>query len=118
MGKVMKKIGGIVGKIAKIAQPLLSIAKMIPGVGQIAGIISAGLSIAANIGNIMRKGLPAGLFDAAKLALENFLPGPLGKITSFVTGKLDTLKQMIPAGVQNFLPQTNLPIVKDIGALL
>lgn len=118
MGKVMKKIGGFVSKIAKIASPILSVVKMIPGVGQIAGAIQAGLAIAGNIGSIFKKGFPKGLFDAAKMALENFLPGPLGKITSFVTGKLDSLKQMLPAGVQKFLPQANLPIVRDIGAML
>lgn len=118
MGKVMKKIGNVIGKVTQIVSPILSIAKMIPGVGQIAGVIDAGLKIASNIGNIMKKGLPRGLLDAASLALKGFLPGPLGNIASFVTDKVNNLKSLIPAGVQRFLPQVNLPVVRDIANVL
>ena len=89
MGKVMKKIGGLVSKISKIVSPILSIAKMIPGIGQIASAVDAGMKIIGNIGKIMEKGFPKGLLEVAKMAVTSFLPGPLGKIAEFASGKLN-----------------------------
>ena len=113
MGKVMKKIGGFVGGITKILSPILSIAKMIPGIGQIAGVVDAGLKIASNIGNIFSKGFPKGLVEAAKIAVTNFLPGPLGKVAEFAMGAVDKVKGMIPGGVANVLGNV-LPAAKGI----
>lgn len=118
MGKVMKKIGGVIGKITQIVSPLLSIAKMIPGIGQIAGMIDAGLKIASNLGKIFEKGFPKGLVEAAKMAVTSFLPGPLGKIAEFATGKLNMIKDLIPAGVKAFLPMDKLPIPQGIAGLI
>jgi hypothetical protein len=118
MGKVLKKVGGIVGKITQIASPILSVVKLIPGVGQIAGVVQAGLSIASNVGKIFQQGFPKGLLTAAKMAVTNFLPGPLGKIADFAMSKLDSLKSMIPAGVAKFLPLDKLPIPKGIASFI
>jgi hypothetical protein len=114
MGKVMKKIGGVIGKITQIVSPILSIAKMIPGVGQIAGVVQAGLSIVSNVGKIFQQGFPKGLLTAAKMAVTNFLPGPLGKIADFAMDKVNSLKSMIPAGVAKFLPLDKLPLPKGV----
>lgn len=82
----MGGIGKAIGKIAHIVEPILSIAKMIPGIGQIAGAIDTGLNICAHLGDIFKKGLPKGLVEAAQIAVQHFLPGPLGKVASAVTG--------------------------------
>ena len=118
MGKVMKKIGGLVSKISKIVSPILSIAKMIPGIGQIASAVDAGMKIIGNIGKIMEKGFPKGLLEVAKMAVTSFLPGPLGKIAEFASGKLNMIKDLIPAGVKQFIPMNILPVPKGIGDLL
>ena len=118
MGKVIKKIGSAIGKIAQIVSPILSIAKMIPGIGQIAGMVDAAFKVVSNIGNIMKAGFPKGLLEAAKMAVTSFLPGPLGKIAEFATGKLAALKDMIPAGVKEFLPKLPLPVPQGIMNLI
>lgn len=118
MGGVLKAVTSVVGTITQIAGPILDIAKMIPGVGQIAGAIKAGLSVVSNINKIFEKGFPGGLLDAAKLALTNFAPAPLDKIADFALGAIDKVKDMIPAAVKNFIPMDILPIPKGLGDLL
>lgn len=118
MGKVMKKISRTIGKLTKIVAPILNIAKMIPGLGQIAGMLSAGLRIASNLSKLFEQGFPKGLIAAAKMAVTNFLPGPLGRIAEFASGKLNMLKDLIPAGVRQFLPMDRLPLPKGIAGLI
>jgi hypothetical protein len=118
MGGVLKAVSSVVGSIAKVAMPILDLAKLIPGVGQIAGVVKAGLSIASNISNIIKKGFPGGLLDAAKLAITNFAPAPLDKIADFAMGAIDKVKDMVPAAVKNFIPKDILPLPKGLGDLL
>lgn len=90
--------------ITKVINPILSVAKFIPGVGQIAGVVQAGLNIATNIKDIFKQGFPKGLLTAAKVAAQNFLPGPMKAVTDFIDNKAGVLKDVLPAAVKNFIP--------------
>ncbi|HEY9724503.1 MAG TPA: hypothetical protein V6D47_21055 [Oscillatoriaceae cyanobacterium] len=98
----MGGIGKALGSVMKVVEPIINIAKMIPGIGQIAGAVDAGLNIVTHLADAFKKGFPKGLVDVAQTAIKHFLPGPLGNVASAVTGG---------SGGSN-------PIAKGLGSLI
>lgn len=109
----MSFVKNIVNSISSVLGPVLSIVKLIPGVGQLVGLGEAALNFVSNIDKALQN-FPKGLLQVALSAASSLLPTPLSNIAKIIADPAAALEGIIPKGVLNFLPSAFRPMVPKL----
>ena len=106
-------IKNVVNSISSVLGPVLSLAKLIPGVGQLVGLGEAALNFVSNIDKALQN-FPKGLIQVALGAAASMLPTPLSNIAKIIADPAKALEGIIPKGVLAFLPASIRPAVPKL----
>ena len=109
-------MSGVVNAIKSVASfvaPVLDLVQMIPGVGQIVGVVKSAVSIVSNIDQAFSN-FPMGLLNVAAKAASAFLPTPLDQIGKFLENPGAGLFNLLPDGIKALVPPSFVPYVPGV----